>query len=138
MQSQIIPKYGFKVDFETSHILESSKLSKLLERFNGKTMFLCKSELLNSYCTQVYYWDPPPHFRSLFHQIGTSPVCYDISNEIKISWECDVQFLKNSNVQWKDSHLENSKKFILNFLPNWSILMCWVTYKHKGREHTYL
>ncbi len=39
-------------------------------------------------------------------------------------------FKKCLHQNWveRKSHLGNSKKPILNFCPNWSILICWVTY----------
>ena len=57
--------------------------------------------------------------------------CYDVINETTISWECNAWFQKERKQKIKielkkNSHLGNSKK--LNFWPNWSLLMCWVTY----------
>ncbi len=48
-----------------------------------------------------------------------------------ISRECNVRFhlfCFVGKLNWKNSHLGNSKKSILNFWTHKSILMCWVSY----------
>ncbi len=62
--------------------------------------------------------------KSAFHQSV-------ISSLMKLPYFKNVMSdFKNSapKLNWKNSHLGNSKQSILNFRPNWSILMCWVTY----------
>ncbi len=83
-----------------------------------------KMGVLNWYCIcQYMYFTPIPNFqlraffsKSTFHQsVMTS----------SISWmQCPI----GKKMSWKNSHLGNSKKSILNSWSNWSISMCWVTY----------
>ena len=92
MQSQNISIYR-QVDFEISHILESSILNfKLLERFGEKTMCSCKNRSLNCQNTNTLYRFP--NCKSIFLKINFSPICYDIFNEIALSQERNGRFHK--------------------------------------------
>ncbi len=87
----------------------------LLNNLEISVMFASCLFLLNS----ILYQSSLPNFKML---------CDDFNSKITISWE------RNDANDWfktfytnAKSHLENSKKSILNFWPNWYISMCWVT-----------
>ena len=66
---------------------------------------------------------------SPFLQISFSPICSDIINkrEPNMTYYFSFCLFFAPKLSWKNIHLGNSRKKILNFWPNWSILMCWVT-----------
>ena len=70
-------------------------------------------------------------FKSLFHKINFSPICYDILNESAISQERKLWFQNFcTKIELKEQPLKNSKNSILIFWPNRSLSMCWDTYLH--------
>ena len=50
--------------------------------------------------------------------------------ERTIIWrtQCPISDIFAPKLSWKNSHLGNIKRSVLNFWPNWSILICWVTF----------
>ncbi len=67
--------------------------------------------------------------RALFLKINFSPICYDILTEIALSQECNVRFKKKCiKIELKEQPFRK-KTSILIFRDNWSLWMCWVTYK---------
>ena len=111
---KIISKYSPKVDFESSHILESSVLTlwKELEGFDIKMVFSCKNGLLNYLVQQCFCRDS----QSLIPQNQLSRTQYQNSN------------IFAPKLSWKNSYLENSKKAIFNFWPNMYLSICWVKF----------
>ena len=105
----------FKIGhFEISHILKSSICIVALRIWYKNT---CKTQLLNCYLHQRF-----PNFKILFFSKSTFHRTVMTST------------IKAPNFCWKNmySHLENSKNSIMNFWPNWSILICWVTFTNSN------
>ena len=106
-------------------------LFKLFEGFNiHKLCFHVKMDFWN--CLYTFTLHRFPNFnKSHFLKINFSSIYHDIFNEITVSRECNVKFQQFSHQNWAIRTVKcsgNSNKLILNFWPNWSLLMCWCYY----------
>ncbi len=92
-----------------------------------KIAFPCKNGLLNYNCMPNL--PRLPNIKSLLLKINFSPICYDVINEFyHISrTQCQISNIFAPKLRWKNNHLGNSKKSILNYWPKLVISMCWVT-----------
>ncbi len=90
-------------------------LSKLLVGFDIKTVFSCENWLFNYYCTPMLF---PLYTNLLMASSMKVPYLENALSDFK-------QFC--TKIELKNSYLGNIKRSILNFWPNWSMLMFWVT-----------
>ena len=105
--------------------------SSILDGFDVKTMFYVRmvfwiTTVCGNFAQIPKLWEPLSKTKTkqlftklLWHHQWNYHIWrmqYLISKEIAPRWS------------WKNSHLRNSKKSILNFWPNWSISMCSVTF----------
>ncbi len=130
MQSQNISKYGIVpksiVRFHIFWNLQNL-IFQLLEGFGAQTVFSCKMDLwihkIPIRCTDFQF------FKSLFSRnlFFTNLLWHPQWNYHISRTHCPISKILAPKLSWKNSHLLNSKIFILIFRDNRSLSMCWVT-----------